>query len=151
MKLDRQYKIIRVFTDGGSRGNPGPSAIGIYITDEENNRIFAVGKSIGIATNNIAEYKAVLEAHKWIVENKENIDKDAKIFFNLDSELVYCQLKGIYKIKNSKLKEILIQIQHIKSGLSFNIIYAHVPREQNKQADRLVNEALDNPPLVTYN
>src|SRR3989344_8408208 len=129
MKLACHYRIILVFTDGGSRGNPGPSAIGVYITDEENNRIYAIGKCIGLATNNIAEYTAVLEAHKWIEENQKHIDRKAKIFFNLDSELVYYQLKGIYKIKNPVLKEILIKIQYIKCALPFSVFYAHIPRE----------------------
>ena len=62
---------LNVFTDGGARGNPGPSAIGVYITDGNKKEIAGFGKKIGIATNNVAEYKAVLEALSWIIENKE--------------------------------------------------------------------------------
>jgi len=128
----------QIFTDGGARGNPGEGAIGVAIFEGEK-QVEAFGERIGVTTNNIAEYTAVLRALE-VVNQKYDPEK---IDFMIDSELVVRQLNGIYKIKNENLKKIYdkIMTEICKSGA--NISFAHIRREQNKKADSLVNEALD--------
>ncbi len=135
--------ILKIFTDGGSRGNPGPSAIGVYIEDENNKKISGFGKTIGIATNNIAEYRAAIEALDWVIENKKNYPKDTKIYFFLDSKLICSQIIGIFKVKNPQLRNLLFSVRDREAQINFSIIYKFIPREENKKADFLVNEALD--------
>lgn len=134
---------ISVFTDGGARGNPGPSAIGVYIVDQNQKILASFGRAIGIATNNIAEYQAVEAALSWIAENKEILGGYSSINFFVDSQLVYSQLTGLFKIKNAKLRELIFQIRQIETQILLPIHYHHIPREKNQEADRLVNEALD--------
>lgn len=136
--------LLKVFTDGGARGNPGPSAIGVYIEDESSKKIAGFGKTIGIATNNVAEYKAVIEAFDWIIENKKIFSRDAKIHFFLDSKLVCSQIIGIFKVKNSDLRNLLFDVRTREAQINFPIFYNNIPREQNTKADAFVNEALDN-------
>jgi len=81
--------VLNVYTDGGARGNPGPSAIGVYIADEKNNQVAGFGKTIGIATNNVAEYKAVIEALDWVIENKKLLSENAKLIFSLTQSLLF--------------------------------------------------------------
>lgn len=133
-----------VFTDGGARGNPGPSAIGVYIANDKGKEIAKIGKRIGHATNNIAEYSAILEALSWIEENRDLFDKDSKISFFMDSELATSQIAGVYKVKNDKIRELLFKIRVKEKELGLSITYKHIRREENKKADRLVNLALDN-------
>lgn len=131
-------------TDGGARGNPGPAAIGIVFYDESENILHKYSKNIGIATNNIAEYKALLYAleilkkSRFITENR-----DSEVYCRLDSQLVVEQLKGNYKVKNLDLKEIYQKILTIISGLKVKIYFCHISREENILADKLVNQALD--------
>jgi len=134
---------LSVFTDGGARGNPGEAGIGVYITDEKKNVISEFGKKIGIATNNVAEYKAVLEALVWIINNKNYLKKIKKINFFLDSQLVYSQITGLYKVKDSKLRNLLFSVREKEAQIGIRVLYTHIPREQNKKADLLVNMALD--------
>lgn len=136
--------MISIFTDGGSRGNPGPAAIGVYIIDKDKNNIHEFGENIGIATNNVAEYKAVVAALSWLIKNKDLIEKDSNISFFTDSQLIYSQIVGLYKIKDANLRELLFKIREKEAQIKGNIRYFQIPREQNKEADRLVNEALDN-------
>src|SRR3989304_4407591 len=136
-------KTLNVFTDGGARGNPGPSAIGVYIADENNKKIAGFGKTIGVATNNVAEYQAVIEALSWIIENKKDFSKDAKIYFSLDSKLVCSQIIGLFKVKNVDLRGLLFEVRDREAQISLPIYYKHIPREQNSKADVLVNEVLD--------
>jgi len=135
---------ILIFTDGGARGNPGPAAIGVYITDDKGNKLTAIGKRIGDATNNTAEYKAVLEALSWLIENREKLEKDAKIAFFIDSQLVYSQIKGLFKVKAESIREYIFTIREKEKQLGLPLQWNHIPREQNKTADSLVNLALDN-------
>ena len=143
--------MISVFTDGGSRGNPGPAAIGVYIVDEKNNVLFSQGAPIGIATNNIAEYKAVIAALTWLVAQQSLHLKHDGISFYLDSQLVCRQITQIYKVKNAALERLLFQIRALEQGMQKPIEYYHIPREKNKKADALVNRALDNQHIVSYN
>ena len=134
---------LNVFTDGGARGNPGPAAIGIFIRDDKGSEIAGFGEKIGVSTNNIAEYKAVIEALFWITENKEKLSKTVKINFFLDSNLVCSQITGLFKIKNSQLRDLLFQVRQMESEIDIPINYSYVPREKNKEADKYVNLALD--------
>lgn len=132
-----------IYTDGGSRGNPGPSALGVYITDQNGNELASIGKRIGKATNNVAEYSAVTEGFNWLLENKEKFPKSMRVEFYMDSQLAYSQLVGRYKVKNPALRNMLFDIRGKEQLLGFNTIYMHIPREENKKADALVNMALD--------
>ena len=137
-------KSISVFTDGGARGNPGPSAIGVYIEDDLGNVLAKIGKRIGEATNNTAEYKAVIEALFWLIENKGKIEDNTKINFFVDSQLVYSQIKGLFKVKAESIREYIFTVRKKESELGMKIEWAHILREKNKKADHLVNLALDN-------
>lgn len=137
-------KILNVFTDGGARGNPGPSATGVYIADENNKKVAGFGTAIGVATNNVAEYKAVIHALDWIIENKKSLAENAKINFFMDSKLICSQILGLWKVKNVGLKDLLLDVRDREGQINLPMFYKHIPREQNAQADAFVNEALDN-------
>lgn len=133
-------KII-VFTDGGARGNPGPAAIGVQFLDEAGVVLGELSETIGDATNNVAEYSAVKRALEHLVKTVEDA-KTTELAFNLDSQLVERQLNGAYKIKDPHLKVFAEDINALRERFS-SVSFHHVRREQNKEADRLVNEALD--------
>lgn len=136
-------KVFYVYTDGGARGNPGPAAIGVVFIDEDK-EIGHISKTIGIATNNVAEYTAVIEALSWLISNFKKISSFDKIQFFLDSQLVVSQLNGLFKVKNSNLRELIFEIRKKESELAKEVFYSYIPREKNKLADNFVNEALDN-------
>jgi ribonuclease HI len=123
--------------DGASRGNPGPSAIGVIIKDEEKQVIDRISEKIGYTTNNQAEYRAL------IAGLRKAISLGAKqITVNSDSELMVKQLRGVYRVKKAELKPLHEEVKKLASSLSgFKII--SVPREQNREADGLANKALD--------
>ena len=130
-----------IYTDGASRGNPGPASYGFTISDEKGKHLYEEGHYLGVATNNVAEYTAVLEAFKWI---KENLPAGRQVSIELyaDSKLVAEQLSGRYKIKSLNLKPIIEEIKILEIELG-GVIYTHVPREKNTLADKLANLALD--------
>lgn len=134
---------ITIFTDGGARGNPGPAALGVYIEDEKHIALARIGKRLGDATNNFAEYSAILEGLNWALENKGKYEIEA-ISFYMDSQLAYSQLTGLYKVKNEKIREFVFEIRKKEAELNLPVIYNHIPRAKNKKADFLVNQALDN-------
>lgn len=129
--------MIEVYCDGGSRNNPGHAAYG-FLVKVDGQIIFKKGDYIGVATNNVAEYTAVVEALKWLEKNKSG----QEINFMLDSNLIVSQLSGIYKIKNSNLNKLVITIKGLEKNFK-KVSYKHIPREKNKEADKLVNIALD--------
>lgn len=139
---------LRIHTDGGARGNPGPAGIGVAVFDEAGKEIAGFGKTIGETTNNVAEYTAVIEALRYVVatfvegkgESQKGIDA---IDFYLDSQLVVNQLNGIFKIKNANLRELLTTVRLLEADVAINIYYQSIPREQNARADYYVNKALD--------
>jgi ribonuclease HI len=135
--------VLNVFTDGGARGNPGPAATGVYICDERNIQVGGFGKLLGIATNNVAEYKAVIQALDWIIENKKQLSENAKICFFLDSKLVCSQIIGLFKVKNVGLKDLLLDVRDREGQICLQMFYKHIPREKNSKADAYVNQALD--------
>jgi len=129
----------QIFTDGGARGNPGPAAIGFVVQDESGKIIKKFSQRIGVTTNNVAEYTAVIEALKWV---SKNLPKKQKIDFFLDSKLVVYQLSGYYKIKDSKLRILILKIEQYEKEIEGEIFYHFVPREKNQVADKLVNSCL---------
>lgn len=132
-----------VYTDGGSRGNPGPAAIGMVIQNEAGETLKKYGQSIEDATNNEAEYQAVIFALKKVkaLFGKEKI-KQMQIEIRMDSELLASQLNHDYKILEKNLQPLFLQIWNLM--LDFGPIkFMAISREQNKEADRLVNQALD--------
>jgi len=135
---------IKIFTDGGARGNPGPAAIGVYITDSNDKEVYSFGKTIGETTNNVAEYQAVIEALTWLYNHRDNFSKDLHIRFFLDSKLICSQIKKEFKVKKQHLQELLSLVWEKEKLLRAIFTYTHIRREYNKQADRLVNQALDN-------
>lgn len=132
---------VNIYTDGGARGNPGPAAVGIHIEDKEGNHIVSIGKKIGHATNNVAEYSAVVEALDLVLELSQKV---SKINFFLDSNLVVSQLNGVFKLKSPSLRNLLIKVRQKETETGSQISYTYIPRENNKIADGLVNRALDN-------
>ena len=132
-----------VYTDGGARGNPGPAAVGVVIQDAEGKVIKSFGESLGIATNNEAEYRAVaraLEKIKALIGGARA--HEARVEMRMYSELVARQLTGQYKIEEERLFPLFIKIWNLKLEFN-NVQFHHIRREQNRDADRLVNEALD--------
>ncbi len=130
---------IVIYTDGGARNNPGPAGAGVVIK-EGGKTLCETAQYLGEQTNNWAEYEAVAialgKAHEFLL-------RDRNIEFRLDSKLVVEQLNGKWKIKEPGLK---VQASKIKEMLNDfgSVTFVHIPREQNKEADRLVNEAIDN-------
>ncbi len=131
-------KVLSIFTDGGSRGNPGPSALGVVIKNEEGETIQKLNKFLGNKTNNQAEYLAVLEVFEWLSVNQDL--SSLKIDFFIDSKLVVNQLSGFYKIKNQDLKDLIIKIKFLENKISEKVFYHFIPREKNREADFLVNK-----------
>jgi len=129
-----------IYTDGGSRGNPGPAAIGVVIKDKQNKIIHQFGHTIGKATNNIAEYQGVVAALEYLITNKLT---PTSINFFLDSKLVVNQLKGLWKVKDTNLRQKVIQVRQLEGTLNSTIQYTAIPREKNHQPDALLNQALD--------
>ena len=136
--MPKNLSKIIIYTDGGSRGNPGPSAIGVVINDK------TYSESIGVATNNEAEYQAVIFALKKTkaLLGKKFV-KDVEVEIKSDSELLIKQLNGEYKILEPKIQSLFLKVWNLRIDFG-KIKFMAIPREKNKEADRLVNEALDN-------
>lgn len=132
-----------IHTDGGSRGNPGPSAIGVVIKNADGNIIKKYEEFLGEKTNNEAEYEAVIFALKKVkaLFGKEAAHK-MQIIVKMDSELVKKQLSGEYKIEEERLFPYFIKIWNLKMDFK-KVEFLHIPREQNKEADALVNQVLN--------
>ncbi len=135
-------KII-IYTDGGSRGNPGPAGIGAVIVGLDGKVLKEVSKYLGKQTNNFAEYEAVIEGLKALKKILGQKIKDFDIEVKMDSQLVARQLSGEYQIKEETLFGQFIKIHNMQVKDFPNIIFTYIPREQNKEADRLANEAMD--------
>jgi Ribonuclease HI len=140
--LSNMEKII-IYSDGGSRGNPGPAAIGVQIQNESGEVLKEVSATIGNSTNNIAEYMAVAEGLKAAKALFGKRTKEMAVEFRMDSELIQKQLTNQYQIKDVGLVPYFIEIHNLRVSAFPNLTITHVPREKNKEADRLVNEALD--------
>ena len=127
-----------VYTDWGARGNPGSAGLWVYITDSTWKKVEARYKSLGVATNNFAEAQGALHGIRRAIELGAT-----EIELKMDSELVVSQLRGEYKVKNPDLKTIYAELGTILANWTGHITYTHIRREQNKEADRLSNVAMD--------
>ena len=133
-----------IHADGGARGNPGPAGAGAVVRDEYGSIVASVSKFLGTKTNNFAEYEAVILAF----EELKKLVPPAKragieVVVKLDSELVVKQVNKIYKVKHPVMKEQYARLIHAASAFG-KVSFTHIPREKNKIADKMVNEALDN-------
>ena len=127
----------RLSTDGGARGNPGPAAFGYVLETDEGTVLAAHGETIGVATNNVAEYRALVEGLRKA--NELQVDEVEVVS---DSELLVRQMSGDYKVKNEALRRLHEQATELADRMK-KVTYTAVRREHNELADRLVNEALD--------
>lgn len=137
---------INIFSDGGSRGNPGPASYGFVAFDAKNNQeLFRGSGYLGVTTNNQAEYRGVVAALEYIyrIVKDNQAEQYPQISVFLDSELIVKQMNGQYKIKNEDLAPLYWQIRELMINLGGKITFAHIRREKNKIADKLVNEELD--------
>jgi ribonuclease HI len=134
---------ITIYTDGGARGNPGPAAIGVQILDHANKVLAEISEPIGNATNNYAEYLAVARALSVVKQHYGKRTKTMQFELKLDSELVKKQLSSEYQIKEPGLVPLFIEIHNLRVAHFPHLTFTHIPRAENKAADRLVNEALD--------
>jgi ribonuclease HI len=128
---------IVAFIDGGARGNPGPAGYGVRIEDERGALVVELNGFLGTSTNNVAEYNGPLAALKYAQQHGHK-----SVHIKSDSELLVKQMRGEYRVKNPGLQPLYQQARSIALGLD-RIVYEHVRREQNKDADRLANLAMD--------
>ncbi len=136
-------KKITIFTDGGSRGNPGPSAVGVIFCNENSQIIKKYSEYLGETTNNDAEYKAVIFAlKKFKALFGKKIAETSEIEIKSDSELMVRQLNGEYKIENQNIGELFLEIWNLKIDYK-KVKFTLIPREKNSEADRMVNQELD--------
>jgi len=138
---------IYINTDGGARGNPGPAGIGVAFFDQNQELLYSYKEFIGKATNNQAEYRAIIKALNLIMKSqwfdKCRKNGEAKIICRLDSQLVVEQLCGNYKVKNGNLSEMVNEVKLLINKIQLPIEFIHIRREENKIADKLVNKAID--------
>jgi len=127
----------KLFTDGGSRGNPGPAAYAFVLEAEDGTVLDALGETIGVATNNVAEYSALVAG----LERAAEVGVD-ELEVVSDSELLVKQMRGEYKVKNRALQELFLDASRLARKIQ-RVKYTAVRREHNELADSLVNEALD--------
>lgn len=128
---------LTLFTDGGSRGNPGPAGIGAVLYDEEQQEVHAISQFIGRETNNVAEYRALEEGLK-----AAHAHGAAYVDIRMDSQLIVRQLSGQYRVKNAGLRPIFQRVQALLEQFE-GYTCQHVPRAQNVRADALANQAMD--------
>lgn len=132
---------LTIFTDGGARGNPGPAAIGVVV-QQDGNVIHEYNKYLGEQTNNVAEYEALLYSIEWLSRfcTEQNVDS---VEFLLDSKLVVEQVQGHWKVKEPHLQELVSKARTLLSKIPAKYSFRHIPRAQNSEADKLVNQSLD--------
>ncbi len=136
-------KII-IYTDGGSRGNPGPAAIGVVFCNERGQAIKKFSEYLGKTTNNEAEYQAVIFAlEKFKALFGKKLTKNSEIELRSDSELLIKQLQGLYKVLESKIQPLFLKVWNLRLDFK-KVKFKFISREKNQEADKLVNEVLDN-------
>ena len=146
MKIDNKTSVkgkIEIYCDGGARGNPGPAAAGFVVFTESKKLIHSEGSFLGKATNNIAEYQAVIIALIWLKSFIKTRPFIKKCTFYLDSSLVVNQLKGNYKVMNEQLRGKYATVEDLRNSLTQQFEFVYIPREQNHLADQQVNLVLD--------
>ncbi|MGE0864933.1 MAG: ribonuclease HI family protein [Vicinamibacterales bacterium] len=129
--------MITAYFDGGSRGNPGPAGWGAYIVNDDGTVLAELSGALGTATNNVAEYNGLIAALQWAADNNVTA-----LAVKGDSLLLVEQMRGNYKVKNEGLKPLYLRAKMLVMQIG-NVSFAHVPRENNKQADRLSNIGMD--------
>jgi len=139
------YNQLLINTDGGSRGNPGPAAIGVTANTSSGEVVFELSEYIGVQTNNVAEYMAVIRALTYLNDQKISTEK---LTFILDSQLIVRQIQGIYRVKESHLQSLVSDVKKLlgivkENNPTVSVSFQTVLRDQNKRADQLVNQALD--------
>lgn len=134
--------VLKIYTDGGALNNPGPAA-SAFVVYQNNKTIHQASFAIGSNTNNFAEYTAVVKAFEWLLKSRP--PGIIKIGFFSDSNLMVNQLNGLFKIKNSALREFVLKIRSLEQELDLPITYKYVPREENTVADSLVKKELFRP------
>lgn len=134
--------LFTIYGDGGSRGNPGPAGSGAIIRAEAGETVATVSEYLGVTTNNVAEYTAILRALETLAAMLGSAAKDADVQVRMDSMLVIRQMRGEWKIKHPNMKPLAARVAEL-ARLFRSVSYEHVYREYNKDADRLANEAMD--------
>lgn len=129
-----------IHTDGGSKGNPGPAAIGLVIASSDGTELLRYREDIGIKTNNEAEYTAAIRALE-LVKEKFTAELERVTFYS-DSQLMVRQLNGEYKVKQPHIRDFVFKVRILESELGVPVVYNHVLRDKNKLADALVNDAV---------
>jgi ribonuclease HI len=129
--------MIRAYIDGGARGNPGPAGYGVRIEDAEGTPLAELHGALGIATNNVAEYSALLAALQWSVDHGRH-----ELQVRADSELLVKQMRGEYRIKHPGLQPLAARARLLAARVG-KVTFQHVRREENKEADRLSNIGMD--------
>jgi ribonuclease HI len=143
-----KYTHLTIYTDGASRRNPGPAAAGIHIVDEMTMKTVAdLGFALGTVTNNEAEYQAVLHALQWLFAHKKLLAENVQLDFRMDSQVVAFQLSGQYQTNASNLQQLAKEVRTYLHQLPGTHTFEHIPRKENKYADRLANDILDNKPV----
>jgi ribonuclease HI len=133
-----------LYADGGARGNPGPAGAGAVAFDNLGKRVVEVSDYLGVATNNIAEYEAVIRGLKKLAEEyPTDILMSSPLTIRMDSKLVIEQLKGAYKVKHPNLVPRYFEVKNILARSFNQVTFEHVYRENNKDADTLANRAMD--------
>ena len=132
---------LKIYCDGGARGNPGPGASAFVVT-KDTKVVYGESRFLANTTNNFAEYNAVLMALNWLQKN-EKFSRGKTSVLLLDSELVVKQLNGEYKIKNEKLKLLAMQAKKLEEKLGRKVFYKSIPRSKNVLPDSLVNKEID--------
>lgn len=131
-----------LYADGGSRGNPGPAGSGAIIRDEAGATVVTVSEFLGTATNNVAEYTAVLRGLESLRDVLGALAAQAEVQVYMDSMLVVRQMSGEWKLKNEGLKPLAARVHSAASSFK-HVTFAHIYRDKNADADRLANEAMD--------
>ncbi len=134
---------LNIYTDGGSRGNPGISGYGLVVYDEKQKIICKESKFLGIKTNNEAEYLAIIGALEWIKKSQSFLNI-TKINFFADSQLMIRQLQGVYKVKAPTLLPLFSRAQQLLIQINLPYAFQDIRRESNELADKLANKAMDN-------
>jgi ribonuclease HI len=129
--------VITAYIDGGARGNPGPAGYGAYIVDAQGEPLASLHGALGVATNNVAEYNGLLAALRWAAEHGHT-----RVHIKADSQLLVEQMKGNYRVKNAGLIPLYGEAVRLASRIG-KVTFEHIPREQNKDADRLSNVGMD--------
>ncbi|MDB5265039.1 MAG: bifunctional RNase H/acid phosphatase [Parcubacteria group bacterium] len=131
-----------IYADGGARGNPGPAGAGAVVRDEQGKTISEVSEFLGHATNNVAEYTAIVRALEQLTDILKDKAGEASVTINMDSMLVVKQMTGEWKLKHPGLKPLAARVKEM-CALFHTVTFNHVYREKNKDADALANRAMD--------